>query len=203
MMSQLYSQFCVSPALRAIQEERKMAKKKVTVKTFEDECTVIDLRTEYGCSFVGEAPIAIVSKLGADQIKKEFPKEIEAYPYFTVITPEIFEAFQDFHKENEQHRINGINHPAIPYELAESVLIDPLGNIPIICESGIALESIIEKMLNLPDRQGSRLYKRYILGYTTQEIAVQEGVSEETVRRSLRDGKTAILGVFIDLEVAA
>ena len=180
-----------------------MATTNVTARTFEEVCSVIDLRNEYGNSFVGEASIAIVSKLGANQIKEEFPKEIEAYPDFTVITPEIYETFQDFHKENEQHRINGINHPSIPFELAEAVLIDPLGNIPIICESGIALEAIIEKMLNLPDRQGSRLYKRYILGYTTQEIAVQEGVSEETVRRSLRDGKTAILGVFIDLEVAA
>ena len=180
-----------------------MATNNVTVRTFEEVCSVIDLRNEYGNSFVGEAPIAIVSKLGANQIKEAFPKEIEAYPDFTVITPEIYEAFQDFHKDNEQHRINGINHPSIPLELAESVLIDPLGNIPIICESGIALESIIKKMLNLPDRQGSRLYKRYILGFTTQEISKQEGVSEETVRRSLRDGKSAILEVFVDLEVAA
>lgn len=171
--------------------------------TFEEECKIINLRDEYGASFVGESPIAIVSKLGVNQIKEEFPKEIEAYPDFTVITPEIYEAFQDFHKDNEQNRINGINHPSIPLELAETVLIDPLGNIPIICESGLALESIIKKMLNLPDRQGSRLYKRYILGFTTREISKQEGVSEETVRRSLRDGKSAILEVFVDLEVAA
>ncbi len=179
-----------------------MAKKNVTRRTFEEECMVIDLRTEYGCSFVGKAPITIVSELEACQIKEAFPQEIAAYPDFTVITPEIFEAFQDFHKDNEQHRINGINHPDIPLELAESVLIDPLGNIPLICESGIALESIIKKMFSLPERQGSRLYKRYILGYTTREIAAQEGVSEETVRRSLRDGKSSILEVFVELEVA-
>ena len=180
-----------------------MAKNKVTLGTFEEECKVINLRDEYGTSFVGETDIAIVSRLGVRQIKTEFPKEIEAYQDFTVITPEIHEAILDFHRANESYRINSINHPSTPPELAESVLINPLGNIPVICESVIALELSIDRMLALPDRQGSRLYKRYILGYSAKEIAEQERVSEEAVRRSLRQGKSAIREIFVDLGVIA
>ena len=174
-----------------------------TNRTFEDACKVIDLRTEYGFSFVGDTPIAIVSDLDAEQIRKAFPKEIEAYPSFTLLTPAVYEVFSNFYKEEERVRVQNSAHPLIPIELAESVLIDPLGNIPIICESSIALEHIIGEMLDLPDQQGPRMYKRFILGYSPDEIAAAESVSKSAVWHSLQQGKSAIREVFIELGVAS
>ncbi len=167
-------------------------------RVFEKECTVIDLRNEYGNSFVGDTPIAIVSELSAEQIRVSFPKEIEAYPSFTLLTPAVYEVFSDFFKEEERVRVQNSAHPLIPIELAESALIDPLGNIPVICESSIALEHIIGEMLALPDHQGSRMYKRYILGFSPTEIASQESVSRIAVWHSLQDGKKAIRETFED-----
>lgn len=169
----------------------------ISNKTFEEVCKVIDLRNEYGDSFVGETPIAIVSKLDASQIREQFPKETEAYPVFTVISPEIYETILDFHKEDERVRAQGIAHPSIPLELAELVLVDPLGDIPVICESVIALEFIINKMLSLPDNQGSRLFRRFVLGYSVSELSSQQMVSKEAIWHSLQEGKKAIRDAFI------
>ena len=175
---------------------QSFTKSNETTKTFDEECKVIDLRKEYGTAFVGDTPIAIVSELSAEQIRESFPKEIESYPSFTLLTPAVFEVFRECHKEDQKVRAQSIAHPSVPLELAELVLIDPLGDIPSICESCIALESIIEKMLNLPEHQGSRLYKRYILGFTPAEIAAEESVTRIAVWHSLQDGKKAIREVF-------
>lgn len=175
-----------------------MAKKNVTESKFEDVCTVIDLREEYGSSFVGESPIAIVSRLDARQIREQFPKEIEGYPSFTVIAPEIYETILDFHRDDERVRAQSIAHPSVPLELAELVLVDPLGDIPVICESVIALEFIINRMLSLPDNQGSRLYRRFVLGYSVSELSSQQMVSKEAIWHSLQDGKKAIREAFIE-----
>ena len=166
-------------------------------KTFEEVCTVIDLRTEYGFSFVGDNPIAIVSELEAEQIREAFPKEIEAYPSFTLLTPAVYKVFDDFFKEEERVRIQNIAHPSIPLELAEESLIDPLDSIPVICESGIALEAIIDRMLSLPDQQGSRLFKRFVLGYSVSELSSVQKVSKEAIWHSLQEGKKAIREAFI------
>lgn len=174
-----------------------MAKKNATRRTFEEECMVIDLRKEYGNSFVGDTPIAIVSELSAEQIRASFPKEIEAYPCFTLLTPAIYEVFNEFYREEERVRIQNIAHPSIPLELAEETLIDPLDSIPVICESGIALEAIINKMLSLPDNQGSRLFRRFVLGYSVSELSSQQMVSKEAIWHSLQEGKKAIRDAFI------
>lgn len=180
-----------------------MAKKNVTRRTFEEECMVIDLRKEYGNSFVGDTPIAIVSELSAEQIRASFPKEIEAYPCFTLLTPAIYEVFNEFYREEERVRVQNSYHPLVSFELAEAELIDPLGNIPVICESVIALERIIGEMLVLPDQQGPRMYKSFILGYSPSEIAVAESVSKSAVWHSLQQGKNAIREVFVELGVAS
>lgn len=182
---------------------QSITNKSKTNRSFEEECKVIDLRNEYGNSFVGDTPIAIVSELSAEQIRVSFPKEIEAYPSFTLLSPAVYEVFNEFYREEERVRVQNSYHPLVSLELAEAELIDPLGNIPVICESVIALERIIREMLVLPDQQGPRMYKSFILGYSPYEIAIAESVSKSAVWHSLQQGKKAIREVFIELGVAS
>ncbi|MBR2556530.1 MAG: hypothetical protein IKE94_16910 [Aeriscardovia sp.] len=72
-----------------------------------------------------------------------------------------------------------------------------------ICETIYNLEYISARMLELPNHQGSRIYKKYILGFSNKEIAISEGVSKQTVSRSILLGKAKIHDLFVELGVIA
>lgn len=160
---------------------------------------VVDLRKEYGPTYVRDCPYAIVSNHSKEDLIARFGKELELFNPFIVISPKVYEALKDSHKEEEKARVAGIAHPSISIELAEAVLIDELESPPSICESEIALEIIIRDMMSLPNRQGSRMYKKYILGFSTKEIAGQEGLSMVSIRQSLRFARASMRETFAKL----
>ena len=91
-----------------------------------------------------------------------------------------------------------------PYKQREnSILINAMSDPISICESALNLEYISSRMLELPNHQGSRMYKKYVLGYTEKEIALYEGVSVQTVNNSLRIAKSKIHDVFVECGVVA
>ena len=160
---------------------------------------VLDLAKEYkgALPYTEKVKYAIVSSLTEEELSAV--KELQNLKPFIVISPEVYEAILESHKESERARIAEIAHPSVPLELAETIFIDELDAPPIICESGIALEFIVNEMLSLPDRQGSRIYKRYILGYTSKEISTLEHTALVSVFESLRDAKEALRDVFAEL----
>ncbi|MBO4911599.1 MAG: hypothetical protein J5504_02650 [Butyrivibrio sp.] len=160
---------------------------------------VLDLAKEYRGSlpYTDSVKYAVVSSLTEEELSAI--EELQNFKPFIVISPEVYEAILDSHKESERARIAEIAHPSVPLELAETIFIDELDAPPIICESGIALEFVVNAMMSLPDRQGSRIYKRYILGYTSKEISTLENVALVSVFESLRDAKEAMRDVFAEL----
>ena len=58
-------------------------------------------------------------------------------------------------------------------------------------------------MMELPDYKGLRLYDKYIIGYSTKEIAHKDGVSKRAVRKMIKKAKRDIHDVFVECEVVS
>lgn len=86
---------------------------------------------------------------------------------------------------------------------AAMFLVDELSNPVRICESLLTIECIFQKMRDLPDNAGPRIYKKYVVGFTTREIAMQEGVKYETARKSISRAKHELHEIFVELGVVA
>ncbi len=167
----------------------------------ENKLRVIDLKKEYGDSFQGEEKYAVFSDLTKEELLSAYNEELKPYMPFCVVKPEMFEVFSESIKDGKRRRNQGARHPEISFELAESALVDPLEEPAIICESTMAIEYIVSKMLGLPERQGTRMYKRYILGYSAKEISKSENASLVSVLQSLQQGRNALHNVFVELGV--
>ena len=179
-----------------------MAKTRDILSSFDEECSVINLCKEYGSSYVGDIRFALVSRLSEEQIKATYAREIEQFTPFVVISPEMYEAFTETSDNNERERKrDALYHDPFALELAELILVDEFANPVRICESIYVIASLIDRMLSLPENQGTRMYKKYVLGFSTREIANQEGVSMDTVQKCLLEARKSIKCAFRELGV--
>ena len=171
----------------------------------DEEYKVIDLKKEYAgaTGFVGTERYAIVSKHNEEYLLTNFSQELAPYEPFVVISVEMYEAIKcnNANDEREHLRHRRYHEPFTVESLIH--LIDQMSDPIQICETIYNLECISARMLELPDHQGSRIYKKYILGLSTKEIAISEGVSKQTIRRSLRLGKAKIHDLFVEMGVVA
>ena len=167
---------------------------------------VIDLTKEYSGStpFVGEEHYSIVnmSGLSDDDFAQTYSDCLEKYHPFVIISRDMYEAIKEYsaNSERERKRDALFNEP-LTLELAETILIDELSSPVRICESKEILSILVDRILSLPDNQGSRMYKRYVLGLTTREISQQEHVAVDTVQKCLLEARSTIKPVFIKLGV--
>ena len=130
----------------------------------------------------------------------------EFYEIKTIIPydDETNSAFHDYDKnEHREHTREGDYHDAFAFESSALLLVDEMANPARICESKFTLACIFKKLRALPDNEGSRIYKRYVIGYTAREIAQQEGVSHWSVRASIVRAKPKVHDIFVELGVAA
>ena len=167
---------------------------------------IIDLQKEYGCTSdcVDQELFAVVNltELSDEEFQKHFEKDLETYSPFVVISADMYEAMRESSCNDERERKReALYHDHQALELAEVVLIDELSNPVSICESLEIITLLLDRMLALPDNQGSRMYKRYVLGFSTKEIANQEGVTAETVQKCLLKARNTIKCVFRELGV--
>ena len=171
-------------------------------KEITKEYQVVDLRNEYK-GFVGKESYAIVTDLSEEELNSSFSQELEPYRPFVIITNDMYEAFimTETNDEREKWRERKYHTELSPEALFHLIneMSDPIS----ICESIHNLEYITARMLELPDHQGSRIYKIFILGFTAEELANEEGRSIYTIWQSLRLGKNKLRDVFVECGVVA
>lgn len=169
------------------------------------EFMVIDLVKEYAgaTAFVGTEHYAIVTDLSEEDLFAAFSQELEPYKPFVIITQAMYEAIAE-NKTNDQLaklRDRRYHEPLSVESMLH--LIDEMSDPISICDSIHILEYLTEQMLKLPDHQGSRIYKRYVLGYTIKEIANKDGVSIMTVYKSISEARPSLYKLFVECGVVA
>lgn len=182
-----------------------MAKTSVTEETFINECKIINLEIEYrgATSFVGTEHYAIVTNLSEEALINKYDKELASYKPFVIITPEMYEVIKKSNNNDErENKRNALYHDAYAIE-DERIPVDEQTDPAAIAESKFNTEGIYNAIMSLPGRQGQRLYKKYVLGYSTHEIAASEGVTEISVLQSIGRAKKTLYDVFVELGVVA
>ncbi len=167
------------------------------------EFKVIDLSKEYSgaTAYTGKERFAIVTDLSEEELSK-FSYVLEPYKPYVVISVEMFNAMAEnnANDKREQWR-NCMLHDAFSPE-SLLLMLDATSDPIKYSESIYNLEYITARMLELPDNQGSRLFKRYVLGYTVKEIALSEGIDERSVQISIKKAKEKIHKAFVECGVA-
>ena len=172
-------------------------------KEYKDEYVIINLETEYH-GYTGDIPYAIVTDLSEKEFLANFGEETKSFRPCIFLTGKMYSAFLDYDKnEHREHTREGDYHDAFAFESSALLLVDEMANPARICESKFTLACIFKKLRALPDNEGSRIYKRYVIGYTAREIAQQEGVSHWSVRASIVRAKPKVHDIFVELGVAA
>lgn len=169
------------------------------------EFKVIDLTIEYAgaTAFVGTERYAIVTDLSEEDLTSSFGQQLEPYKPYVIISREMYRVMQETHRNDSRERWREMFcHDSFAFDM-EKLPIDWEADPALICESLQTVEYILAKMMELPEHQGLRLYDRYIIGYSLQEIAHKEGVSKGSVRKSVQKGKLKIHRIFEELGVVA
>ena len=167
---------------------------------------VIDLTKEYtgATPYVDKENYSVVnmSGLSDEEFTKNYADDLRTYQPYVIISRDMYEAIREYstNEERERKRDALFNEP-LSIEIAETILIDELSSPVRICESKEILSILVDRILSLPDNQGSRLYKRYVLGLTTREISQQEHVTVDTIQKCLLEARNSIKHVFRELEV--
>ena len=180
-----------------------MATKKLT-GTFSEVCKVINLKNEYNgaTSYVGSELFAIVTDLTEAELESAFQQDLNQYRPFVIITPAMYEVIAESNRNDEREQKRAYRyHDAFAID-DERAPVDPSSDPATLAESDDTYNHIINEMMNLPGRQGQRMYQHYVLGLSVDEIAVSEGVTAASVYESLSRAKKAIHKVFAESEVS-
>ncbi len=162
---------------------------------------VIDLVKEYGgrASFTGQEHFAVVADT---ELTAEELKAVEPYKPYVIITTAMFKAFTDnYSNDDRERKRDALYHEADNVETDLLFLVDEYSDPVRICESVETLSSLMDKMLSLPDNQGTRMYKRYVLGFTSREISQQEHVTMDTIQKCLFEARKSFKVAFRELGV--
>ena len=165
-----------------------------------NEYKVVDLTKEYK-GFVGEETHAVVTDLSEEELNSKYGDELNKFRPFVILSNEMYKVFTDSKRNDERERKRDqLYHDpsALEYEAdPDNEKTDPA----LMYETTLTYEYIVNKMKCLPAPVGSRMYKRYILGCSMEEIAREEGVSRIAVLKSLEIGKEAIRKLFVECGV--
>lgn len=164
-----------------------------------NEYKVVDLTKEYK-GFVGEETHAVVTDLNEEELNSKYGDELNKFRPFVILSNEMYKVFTDSKRNDERERKRDqLYHDpsALEYEAdPDNEKTDPA----LMYETTLTYEYIVNKMKSLPE-VGPRMYKRYILGMTPEEIAAEEGTSARSVYFSLVRGKELLRKVFVECGV--
>ena len=167
-------------------------------------CEIIDLRKEYPNSLLAneasEANYAVVSDLSAEELTAV--EELKSFEPYVVITSEMYDVIKESNRNNERElKRSKLYHDiyAIDDETVSTQLLSP----DAIAESNYTYAHILDEIRRLPGAQGRRLYQRYILGLSVEEIVERDDKKISAVYESLRKAKNTIHKVFVDEGVVA
>lgn len=158
---------------------------------FKKECKVINLSFEYrSCiafeeNCLGEAKWAIITDLTEEELFNKYSEIVEIYKPFILLSIAQGEVIKKFNSNERKHRMRQCEKgDAFCFESGISEIYH--SELLVFDEPDIETRIMLKQALELlKPIQKSRFIKRYILGYSIREIAREEGVYHNTVRRSL------------------
>lgn len=119
---------------------------------------------------------------------------------FMEVSEEVAEMFKEFDRKEAAYRLRTYRHKAY-YSLdrddgleheAVFVALSPHE----LYERKVTMQELHAAIASLPDKQAKRIYARYYLGMTVNEIAEVEGVDPSRVRDSIRRGLKQLAKYF-------
>ena len=127
------------------------------------------------------------------------------YPFYTSdcfmeVSEEIADMFKEFDRKEAAYRLRSYRHKAY-YSLdrddgleheAVFVALSPHE----LYERKVTMQELHAAIASLPEKQAKRIYARYYLGMTVNEIAEVEGVDPSRVRDSIRRGLKQLAKYF-------
>ena len=127
------------------------------------------------------------------------------YPFYTSdcfmeVSEEVAEMFKEFDRKEAAYRLRTYRHKAY-YSLdrddgleheAVFVALSPHE----LYERKVTMQELHAAIASLPEKQAKRIYARYYLGMTVNEIAEVEGVDPSRVRDSIRRGLKQLAKYF-------
>ena len=127
------------------------------------------------------------------------------YPFYTSdcfmeVSEEVAEMFKEFDRKEAAYRLRTYRHKAY-YSLdrddgleheAVFVALSPHE----LYERKVTMQELHAAIASLPNKQAKRIYARYYLGMTVNEIAEVEGVDPSRVRDSIRRGLKQLAKYF-------
>ena len=127
------------------------------------------------------------------------------YPFYTSdcfmeVSEEVAEMFKEFDRKEAAYRLRTYRHKAY-YSLdrddgleheALFVALSPHE----LYERKVTMQELHAAIASLPDKQAKRIYARYYLGMTVNEIAEVEGVDPSRVRDGIRRGLKQLAKYF-------
>ena len=127
------------------------------------------------------------------------------YPFYTSdcfmeVSEEVAEMFKEFDRKEAAYRLRTYRHKAY-YSLdrddgleheALFVALSPHE----LYERKVTMQELHAAIASLPNKQAKRIYARYYLGMTVNEIAEVEGVDPSRIRDSIRRGLKQLAKYF-------
>ena len=119
---------------------------------------------------------------------------------FMEVSEEVAEMFKEFDRKEAAYRLRTYRHKAY-YSLdrddgleheAVFVALSPHE----LYERKVTMQELHAAIASLPEKQAKRIYARYYLGMTVNEIAEVEGVDPSRVRDSIRRGLKQLAKYF-------
>lgn len=167
-----------------------------------NEFKVLDLRKEYK-NYTEDIPFAIVTDMDEEDLIDEYGDVIDTFYPYVLLTNEMYQAMREsFINDDRERKRDLLFHDAFAIDV-DSFLIDELSNPVRICESIFTMNAILKEMKKLPENAGFYIYQKYIVGYSSREIAEQEGITKWAVWKSIMRAKPAVLRIFVEQGVAA
>ena len=174
----------------------------IIYESVNNDFQIIDLKKEY-TDYSDDVPFAIVTDLPEATLHETYDDIIKKYRPFVIISFKMRDAMNESFLNDDRERFRDrALHDTMSLEAAMFV-IDELSNPVRICESLLVMDYIFRKMRELPNDAGPRIYKKYVIGFTSREIAAQEGTSFEEVRKSIYRAKPELRKIFVELGVVA
>lgn len=154
---------------------------------FKKDCTVIELKYEYP-NYTGTERFAIVSELSQATIETKYTEQLRELTPYIFLDIGFLSVRKDFiQNEDKARKRMAEKHDAFGYddemELYHNELAEQDFSIDYI--NDCYLKGLLKK---LPEQQFRRIYQYYLYGYSIVEIAEKEGVSHQSISKSIKAG---------------
>ena len=150
---------------------------------FKQECRVVSMVQEYP-GYKGEIRWILVSDLSESELKEKYPDEVQKFTPFVYMSREVFAPIVTSHSNDRKHEIRMANsYDAYSFEdgtmerFHDELVINPFET-----EDWSELHGAIGRLSEVQQR---RLKNKYFAGMGIEEIAALEGVSFQTISKSI------------------